>query len=472
MCSMSNRVPFGGKMRQMSNSDSDKRPDPAQNDLGPEFLVGAASQDGNVNWMRYSDENGQTLCDLDLRAPDPPSSRPAPCGDCSHSLAPWHDRTSVRRGCPQCGELQYEASATPSTGPFARKGEEIVIPVEVVFRNFALIGGGSFTRRGVAWLAKALFSKPLGLAPRRENFEEGLALLMFESNKISDQWCSPGASVSDAEKVTAEETQDRDDPANPFLAARSLANAAQRAIDAVNANPEAIDLAIAGWSTAQAAALLRFKVAFEEAAYIGNSIETIRWLLDEWARNERNDSEDFWQDLFFSRPFALSQLFSAPVVVHGDKYLVGGVRAGGQHGKIADYLLRHQMTDAAVIVEIKNPVASLLSSKYRKDVYPPSRELTGAVQQVLEQRAQFMKNMPVLQYELEASDPRVEVVEPHCVVIIGHAAMQLCTRAQRRGFEAYRTELRNVRIVTFDELFAKLRGLLGLLRGDHGSAST
>ena len=51
------------------------------------------------------------------------------------------------------------------------------------------------------------------------------------------------------------------------------------------------------------------------------------------------------------------------------------------------------------------------------------------------------------------------------MVIIGNTA-QLQTRARRRSFEAYRTELRTVRIVTFDELFAKLRGLIELLGGE------
>jgi hypothetical protein len=152
--------------------------------------------------------------------------------------------------------------------------------------------------------------------------------------------------------------------------------------------------------------------------------------------------------------------------IHGERMLVGGVRAGGQHGKIADYLLRNQLTDAAVIVELKTPTALLLyDSEYRQDVFIPSRELSGAVQQVLEQRAQFMKQMHALQAELEPTEPRLEIVEPQCVVIVGNTA-QLATKSRRRSFEAYRTELRNVRIVTFDEMFAKLTGLAGLLGGN------
>jgi hypothetical protein len=71
--------------------------------------------------------------------------------------------------------------------------------------------------------------------------------------------------------------------------------------------------------------------------------------------------------------------------------------------------------------------------------------------------------MPSLQSELEEHVPKFEIVEPHAVVIIGDATRQLDTKARRRSFEQFRAELRNVRLVTFDELFDKLNALIVLL---------
>jgi hypothetical protein len=132
---------------------------------------------------------------------------------------------------------------------------------------------------------------------------------------------------------------------------------------------------------------------------------------------------------------------------------VGGIRAGGKHAKLADYLLRNQLTSAAVIVEIKTPCSPLLASReYRQDVFAPSTDLSGAIQQILEQRRQFMREIDKLRSELEEDVPRLEPVEPQCVVVIGNGQSEPETRGCRRSFEMYRSELRNVRVVTFDEL--------------------
>ena len=73
-----------------------------------------------------------------------------------------------------------------------------------------------------------------------------------------------------------------------------------------------------------------------------------------------------------------------------------------------------------------------------------------------------MKSMHALQAEDELSAPKVEVGLPQCVILLGHTR-ELDNRSRRRSFDAYRSELRNVRIVTFDELVTKLHGLIALL---------
>ncbi|HYQ00464.1 MAG TPA: Shedu immune nuclease family protein [Polyangiaceae bacterium] len=348
-----------------------------------------------------------------------------------------------------------------------RKGEEIVVPGSILRANMFLTRGASFSQRGVDWLARLLFAKPIGMVPVEPKFETGLVELADEAESILAA-CPLLREIdrSTPEGVAAASKILSDNPIDPGLMALFVHTKAHMLLEYLRSDSQVPPTTVAAtaWSAGVAASLLRFKIAFEEAAYRGHSFEKIRRLVSEWSKNQTNDSEKFWQDLLLANPFALSQLFAAPVVIHGERYLVGGIRAGGKHGKFADYLLRNQLTDAAIIVEIKTPCTPLLyANEYRNDVFVPSRELSGAVQQTLEQRAQFMKHMQTLQGEQEAGEPRVEVIEPHCVVIAGNTKRELTTRALRRSFESYRTELRSIRIVTFDELFAKLSGLAGLL---------
>lgn len=449
--------------KQMCNPPQDV----AQADLGQEFLVVTTQEEGPANWVRHCDADQQPVCDFDLVSGSATGEVPLPCERCPLSLSPWRDRVCVRRTCTRCGKLQYEASHDPSTGPLVRKGEQIVLPKSLLERNLRLTGGASFSRRGVDWLAAQLFLGPVVTSHDLGELQKGLRRMAGVSEEVlkrseilSGLDLSTEEGVARAQKVALE---NRGDPAYAALMLHAHATLAADALSG-EADPSRLSSAVAyAWSAGALNALFKFKIAFEDAAYLGNSIERLRWMISEWSKNQSNGSEAYWQKLLFSHPFALSQLFAAPVVVHGQSFLVGGVRAGGKRGKIADYLLRNQLTDAAVIVELKTPTTKLLGRQYRNDVFAPSQDLSGAIQQVLEQRAQFMKDMKTHQSELEIGEPRVEVVEPHCVVVVGHAAAELDTRARRRSFETYRGELRTVKVVTFDELFAKLSGLVSLL---------
>lgn len=77
-----------------------------------------------------------------------------------------------------------------------------------------------------------------------------------------------------------------------------------------------------------------------------------------------------------------------------------------------------------------------------------------------------MKHMQILQAEFETSEIPVEVIEPQCVVIAGNASEELKMRSQRRSFDLFRNELRNIRVITFDELFTRLSGLIEIVSGN------
>ena len=69
--------------------------------------------------------------------------------------------------------------------------------------------------------------------------------------------------------------------------------------------------------------------------------------------------------------------------------------------------------------------------------------------------AQFQELTRDQSYEISAFDPK-------CVLIVGNSEAELRRDIERRSFELFRTGLKDVEIVTYDELFRKIEVLARL----------
>ena len=161
-----------------------------------------------------------------------------------------------------------------------------------------------------------------------------------------------------------------------------------------------------------------------------------------------------WQRLFIDNPFILSLAFGLPVVAVGDQLSVGGRTFVGTGEKIADFLVKNDLTDNLALIEIKTPGTTLLGRPYRDAVFPPSTHLSGAVTQVLDQRYKLQaelntKKANTRRYDLEAYAIR-------CVVIIGTMPED---PDQKKSLELFRNNLHDTLVITFDELLSKLKHL-------------
>ncbi len=188
--------------------------------------------------------------------------------------------------------------------------------------------------------------------------------------------------------------------------------------------------------------------------------------LEHWEANSLNDSEDFWQKSLSDRSYVLGQMFAYPVVVIGEKAYVGGKQVTSKGGKEVDFLAAAESTDALILIEIKTPQTKLLGSKYREDVFPFSRELAGAVAQVLRYRQSLMKNFDLV---TSGSTTRFTLGEPRCVVICG-STEELCSADMRESFELQRDRFQGVSVITYDELFSRLQQLINLLESPSAAA--
>lgn len=197
------------------------------------------------------------------------------------------------------------------------------------------------------------------------------------------------------------------------------------------------------------------------------SLGTLREAVAVWEQNKANADEEFWQKVFQQRPFVLSQTFASPALMLGGKSYVGGKNLHNQGGKEVDYLFQNSLTDHLLLVEIKAPSTQLLDKRaYRQGVYAPHRELSGAVAQIANQKDKLLKDFSRLRTETEdATGQRVRLVEPRCLVVAGSTG-QLAGAEQVSSLELFRSGLRTVDVITFDELFAKIEALIRLLQSE------
>ncbi len=177
-----------------------------------------------------------------------------------------------------------------------------------------------------------------------------------------------------------------------------------------------------------------------------------------WDANKENGDEGFWQIKLKENAYAISQLFSVPVTLIQDRAYVGGMSLDGKDARFLDFMFSGGSANDAILVEIKTPATKLLGRKYRKNVYPPSFELSGSIVQVNDYCHSLRENI------LKAKEPNVEIntFSPRRIVIIGNYEKELTEATKRNSFEFFRSALVGIDVVTFDEFFAKVEHLAKL----------
>lgn len=192
-------------------------------------------------------------------------------------------------------------------------------------------------------------------------------------------------------------------------------------------------------------------------------LSTLKRVVSLWDREKNNQEEKFWQQKLKRHPFVLSQVLAAPLVIIDGTMYVGGKGIQNTGGKYPDFILQNVLTHNTLVVEIKEPRTPLLGGVYRKpDIYNVSDQLSGAVMQVMKYRDEFLKDYWSLKGR---SKINFRASNPPCLVVIGNRE-QLISDDEVEAFELYRGGLRDVQVVTFDELFEKTRMLICILEGE------
>ena len=170
--------------------------------------------------------------------------------------------------------------------------------------------------------------------------------------------------------------------------------------------------------------------------------------------------EGRWQAFFNENPFILNMAFGYPVIKVRDQASIGGRKLSGDGEKITDFLVKNSLTNNTALFEIKTPQTPMLNkTPFREGVYTPSSDLSGSINQALDQKYQFQRQVAQIKDNSRLYD--IESYAVHCCLVIGRTPDG---EDQKKSFELFRRNSKDVEIVTFDELLEKLRQLESFLR--------
>lgn len=164
-------------------------------------------------------------------------------------------------------------------------------------------------------------------------------------------------------------------------------------------------------------------------------------------------TESVWQTFFEMNKFVLSLAFARPVELARTQFHAKGSTLTGSGAQIGDFLFKEH-GQALAIVEIKTPETILLRAKaYRgQEVFGPTSDLSGAVTQVLFQQNELRQRWMYHRHDTPGlQQSGADAIK--CVVVAGTLPTD---PIQLRSFEVFRNACKDVDIVTFDELLAKL----------------
>jgi hypothetical protein len=382
------------------------------------------------------------------------------CDICKH-LIDIEDLSSpyVVRTCQKCNrKINLREAGEKGHGIKVEKGEQFIMPQGwLQIAANPLKGRGALTKHGIEWFAKLIFIQELPKNP------DDLDSQLRKNEEFCENYLRKSDLIKDLDIENPEHSEEIFKRLNSnqasiewwaFLFA-TFNSIVEEAITENNAKK-------AAWAMGNAErcrSMCVFKDNLEEVVWMGHSARRIIDVINKWHSNKSNPDEEFWQTVFNENPYVLSQLFSVPVVFIKDKAYVGGMNIDRQDAKFVDYLYANESSNDALLVEIKTPETKLVGAKYRRGVHKPSSDISGSIVQVLDYRRDLSKNIQTI---TSGTNHVIDVFNPRCVVIAGNASKELDNETKRRSFELFRTNLRDVEIVTFDELFKKAETLATL----------
>lgn len=172
--------------------------------------------------------------------------------------------------------------------------------------------------------------------------------------------------------------------------------------------------------------------------------------------------ESDWQDFFEKNTWIFGYGLRYQILrVVQPQPNYGGTIITGSGGQRGDFLTATEAERKfTCIVEIKKPTTKLLQhEQYRNGAWGVSSELTGAVSQVQVNCSQWEIHGSRTDNNREVLNG-IESISPKGIIVIGKTN-ELDNWDKRNSFERFRREMRNPEIITYDELFERVKFIVG-----------
>ncbi|MFJ8243689.1 Shedu immune nuclease family protein [Peribacillus asahii] len=188
-----------------------------------------------------------------------------------------------------------------------------------------------------------------------------------------------------------------------------------------------------------------------------------------WENNRTKElTEPTWQGKFEQYPWLLAQCFAVPHIIFQEQCYIGGTTPDGKGSKFPDFVYMTSGTENMMVVEIKTPDQHLMVDTGRSNIFAPSANLNKGVGQAL-----FYKDLALKSYSTYLLNQSIagkknelkNLRNPRCLLVIGSLSEFTGDNgeAAKNCFDIYRNELRSLEIITYDELFEKLRTMMRLV---------
>lgn len=186
--------------------------------------------------------------------------------------------------------------------------------------------------------------------------------------------------------------------------------------------------------------------------YIENTIYEFEKLIT--LTTDSDNLEKNWQKFLQEHNWIFGTIFAQPIILFQREAYVGGKTIDNSDGKFTDFLLKNNLSNNVSFFEIKTHLTKLLEEhSYRgSDVFASSKDLSGCISQVINQRDNFQKEFYSMR--IKSKEP-FEAFNCKCFVLIG--TFNKLRDEQKKSFELIREAINDVTILTFDEVLEKLK---------------
>mgnify|MGYP004625047977 FL=1 len=184
-----------------------------------------------------------------------------------------------------------------------------------------------------------------------------------------------------------------------------------------------------------------------------NSLK-LKFINPDYLRNNFGvDNEEYWQKLFTENPNILFSIIPSVGQIICKKPYMGGKAINNIGGTLSDFFFKCGTRNVSII-EIKKPTTKLIDGKYRNEVFSPSEELSSAIVQLRKQKDVLLKEYYIKKANSEKQGIKFDAYDPKTYLIIGNS--ENLKENELESFELFRNGLKDIEIITFNEIVDKL----------------